>query len=54
MMGKKSIDALLGLCYAAVGGTFVTIGMHEHISHLGTWRRPSLQNFDESRTFMRS
>ena len=36
MMSKKSIGPLLGLCYAAVFGTFVTIGIHDYLPDLST------------------
>jgi hypothetical protein len=36
MIGKKSIGPLLGLCYAAVFGTFATLGIHDYFPGLST------------------
>ena len=34
MIGKKSIGALLGACYAVVFGTIITVGIHGYLPHM--------------------
>jgi hypothetical protein len=36
MISKKSMGPLLGMCYAAVFGTFVTIGIRDYLPGLST------------------